>query len=291
MDGKHLLVLRRFTQVLAAAPWGERWLRLARRVLPRSSERILVEDFDGDLAITLDLNEHMQSVIFWGGIYSRDLARLLNRLLRPGMTFVDVGANVGEITLLAAKRVGPAGRVVAFEPIQEIADRLSRNVAANGFEQISIRQVALCDREGLADIYRSAGIIKDGSVNDGLGSLYIGDRDRKAAGSITVSTLDSQIAVLGLIKIDVIKMDIEGAELPALRGAEKVLRDHRPILIVEVQEETANAAGYQAADLFKFLSVRGYHFETILNNGITKPLDPSQLRRFQNVLCRPSGEA
>jgi FkbM family methyltransferase len=207
------------------------------------------------------------------------------------MTFVDVGANIGEVTLLAAKRVGPTGRVIAFEPIPEIAKCLSNNVAANGFEQVSVMQLGLCDREGQAEVYRSDAIIKDGSVNDGLGSLYVGNRDRKAAGSIEVSTLDAQVDALGLTRVDVVKMDVEDAELPALRGAERVIRKHRPMLIVEVQEETARAAGYETADLFEFLERHGYRCETILNDGVTKPLDSSRLESFQNVLCLPSKEA
>jgi len=82
-------------------------------------------------------------------------------------------------------------------------------------------------------------------------------------------------------------MDIEGAELPALRGAAAVLRRDRPILIVEVQEEAARAAGYTTADLFAYLTQLGYRFDTIGVDGSVRPLDQGRLKPIQNVLCVP----
>ncbi|HUT50504.1 MAG TPA: FkbM family methyltransferase [Alphaproteobacteria bacterium] len=284
-----LLMLRRLTRALAAVPGGVRCLHLGRYVLPKPKAPITIADFDGDLTMTLRLDEHMQGFIFWNGGYNRDLARLLDRILRPGMTVIDAGANVGEITLLAAKRVAPDGVVVAFEPVREIADTLSANLAANGFSHAVVRMMALSDAEGALPIYRAREPIRDGSINDGMGSLFIGDRDLVEAGTIPVSTLDHQVAELGLAKVDVIKMDIEGAELPALRGAEAVLRRDRPVLIVEVQEETARAAGYAAVDLFAYLARLGYRFDTIQVDGGVRPLDQGQLKPIQNVLCVPVG--
>ncbi len=285
----HLLTLRRLTLALVAAPGGERCLHLGRRVLPKPDAPITIADFDGDLKMTLRLTEHMQSLIFWKGGYNRDLARLLDRILRPGMTVIDAGANVGEITLLAAKRVAPDGVVVAFEPVREIAEALNANLAANGFTHVVVKMMALSDAEGELPIYRANRPIRDGTINDGMGSLFIGDRGREKAGTIPVSTLDRQIAGLGLTKVDLIKMDIEGAELPALRGAEALLRRDRPVLIIEVQEEAARAGGYTTADLFAHLAQLGYGFETIRDDGGTRPLDPERLESFQNVLCVPVG--
>ena len=283
-----LLMLRRLTRALAAMPGGTRCLHLARYVLPKPKAPITIADFDGDLKMTLRLNDHMQGFIFWRGGYSRDLAGLLDRILRPGMTVIDAGANVGEITLLAAKRVAPGGTVIAFEPVREIADALRANLVANGFDHAVVRMIALSDAEGTLPIYRAREPIRDGSINDGLASLYVGERDRVEAGTIPVTTLDHQVAELGLTKVDVIKMDIEGAELPALRGAEAVLRRDRPVLIIEVQEEAARAAGYATADLFSYLSQLGYRFETIRFDGSVRTVDQQHLEPIQNVLCVPA---
>ena len=90
-----------------------------------------VEDYDGDLNMALDLNDHMASQIFWFGYYSRDVVQCLKARLKPGDAFIDGGANIGEITLVAAKAVGPSGRVVSFEPVDAIRSKLVRNIAVN----------------------------------------------------------------------------------------------------------------------------------------------------------------
>lgn len=282
-----LLMLRRLTRWLVTLPGGTRCLHPARHILPKPEAPITIVDFDGDLKMALRLDEHMQSFIFWRGGYNRDLAMVLDRILRPGMTVIDAGANIGEITLLAAKRVAPDGAVVAFEPVPEIADSLAANLAANGFAHAIVKRMALSDSEGKMPIYRASEPIRDGTFNDGLGSLFVDDGDQKEAGTIPVSTLDREVVELGLDKVDLIKMDIEGAELPALRGAESLLRRDHPVLIVEVQEETARAAGYTTADIFAFLTRLGYRFETIRDDGSVSSLDPEQLQPIQNVLCVP----
>jgi hypothetical protein len=91
--------------------------RTLRRLFRHAHGTARIHDFDGDLTIDLSLSEHMQRRLFWMGYYNREIVALLDRIVRPRMVFIDVGANIGEITLVAAKRVGTSGRVISFEPL------------------------------------------------------------------------------------------------------------------------------------------------------------------------------
>ncbi|MEH3146495.1 MAG: FkbM family methyltransferase [Methylobacterium frigidaeris] len=244
-----------------------------------------VADFDGDLRIALDLREHMASQIFWFGYYNRDVVRWLRRLLPAGGVFFDVGANIGEITLVAAKRVGTSGAVYAFEPMAAIHAKLAANVAANGFSQVRLVASGVSDRPGTQAIYASTGLYCDGSEHEGLGTLYATAERGRLSAEIDLTTIDAVVGREGLTRLDGIKLDIEGAELPAIRGAAESLRRFRPWLIVEIGTETCEAAGYEPADLLAALP--GYRFSRIERHRLV-PITAADLGSWQNVLCTPA---
>jgi len=90
-------------------------LEYLRKAFAGADRKITIDDFDGSLTIDLRLNEHLQSQIFWYGYYSRDIVMTMDRILTPGMVVFDVGANIGEISLCAARRVGSEGGVYSFD--------------------------------------------------------------------------------------------------------------------------------------------------------------------------------
>lgn len=255
----------------------------------RAHGNIQVQDFDGDLNIHFSLSEHMQRRIFWTGYYNRRMVVLFDRMLKPGMTVIDVGANIGEISMTAAKRVGRAGRVIAFEPVDAIADQLQANAIRNHLDQITVARTGLSDTP--ADnipVYASCGQGTPDDEHHGLGSLFGGKAGEPELQRISITTLDIWLATHPVDRIDLIKIDIEGAELPCLRGAEVALRRFRPVLIVEIQDTTATTAGYRASDILAFLSGLGYTFETIRHGGRLTALAKNNLEAFQNVLCTPA---
>lgn len=231
----------------------------------------------------------MQRRIFWTGYYNRRLVMLFDRMLKPGMTVIDVGANIGEISMTTAKRVGHSGHVIAFEPVDAIADQLEANAIRNQLDQITVVRTGLADSPANdVPVYASCG---QGSPDDehlGLGSLFGGNKGAPELQRIPVSTLDIWVNAQQLDHIDLIKIDIEGAELPCLKGAERTLRQFRPVLIVEIQDTTATTAGYRASDILIFLSNLGYTFETIHHGGRLTELNIENLQSFQNVLCTPT---
>jgi len=281
-----LRALRRFGNAMSL---GGR-LRLAQSILRRVfrlvEHEVTVADFDGMYRIRLRLSEHMQRRIFWMGYYSTDIVALLKTVLRPGMVVVDVGANIGEITLIAAQRVGDTGRVIAVEPVNVIADRLAEHVRVNDLSQVTIVREALGSAgQDRVPIYASCG--QDVSdEHQGLASLYGEGEGQEPIEYVNITTLDDKAASLDLSRVDLIKIDVEGGELPCLQGAENVLRRFRPMLIVEIQEFSACQAGWSVKELFEYLRGFGYEFFTIGPKGRLSALDLNSLADFQNVFCK-----
>jgi FkbM family methyltransferase len=278
-------LLRRLTLGLRQVPGGVIAGDLVRKMMGQRHRVVDVGDFDGDLRLSLDLGEHMQSQIFWHGSYSRNIIFLLKRLLKPGFNVIDAGANIGELSLIAAKAVAPGGKVFAFEPVERFADRLEAHIAANRLTNLHLVREGLSDEAGNAEIYLPPERFRDGTKHDGLGTLFRTDVRSAVEATVPITTLDLFVHEQGLAKLDVVKLDVEGSELPALKGAVSVLRDHRPALIIEVAEITCRAAGYEVDELIGFVRQFGYAVYTIGRRGRLSPLEKVGLTPFQNVLC------
>ena len=155
------------------------------------------------------------------GHFESTVQDALSALLRHGMTVYDIGANIGFFTLIAARAVGPGGRVVALEPLPENVRWLRHNVALNGFDHVQVVEAAAGASDG-----RTAFASGD---NPGWGVV-------SASGELDVEliSLDDRIASGALPAPDLVKLDIEGAEIDALAGLRQTLARHAPIVIVEL---------------------------------------------------------
>lgn len=153
--------------------------------------------------------------------YEPDVTGFLVRALRPGDTFVDVGANLGWFTCLAASAVGPTGSVIAFEPGPQNVRELSGNVRHNGFSNVQIVDKAVSDVSGPVDFFINSG-------NSGGNALwdpqhYPGNGPAASVERIGAVTLDDYLGAVP-DRIRVLKVDTEGAEEKVLRGARSLLR-------------------------------------------------------------------
>ncbi|WP_161805594.1 FkbM family methyltransferase [Frateuria defendens] len=263
--------------------------RLLRRCFRNAKGIAHIDDFDGDLTIDLRLSEHMQRRMFWMGYYNREIVALLKGILHPGMVMIDVGANIGEITLVAAKLAGSTGRVIAFEPVSDIAASLEQSVARNRLKQVTVARLGLSDTNGTAPLYASCGQGRADDENYGLGTLYGGSETDNPLQTIQLTTLDAYLHEHAISRLDIVKIDIEGAELPCLKGAGHTLSRYKPLLIIEIQEQTSVIAGYRQSDILDYLETFGYAFHAIGRNGRLTPLDARHLSAYQNVLCTPAG--
>lgn len=155
----------------------------------------------------------------WLGSYELDKQRLFARSVKAGAVIYDVGANAGFYSMLGSVLTGPTGRVIAFEPSPRNLAFLREHVRLNALGNVSILDLAVAEQPGTASF-------KSGS-SGATGSLAVG-------GDLEVrtSSLDSLVESRVIPPPNLIKMDIEGGELAAIRGARKVLRQHRPMLLL-----------------------------------------------------------
>ncbi len=166
----------------------------------------------------------------WLGTYEPRVLEAVERLAEPGATAYDVGANIGHISILLARRVGPLGRVFAFEPLPANLERLRANLALNGFEVRVTVIPAAVSRETRAATFLV-------HASGGMGKLEgSAGREGQYPGTMPVGTidLDSFVYARGHPAPSLVKIDIEGGEALALAGMQRLLREARPVLLVEV---------------------------------------------------------
>jgi FkbM family methyltransferase len=174
----------------------------------------------------------------------------LDRVLKPGMVLVDVGANDGYYTLFAARRVGAGGRVVSFEPSSRERGHLERNLARNGLGNVTVVSSALGAAAGVADLHLAHGAH---TGHNTLGSFAHDDVVPSSVERVTLETLDAVVVRLGLARVDFIKIDVEGGEANVIAGARAVLSSKRPVLMLEMNDGALRAQGSSETSLLATL--------------------------------------
>jgi FkbM family methyltransferase len=199
-----------------------------RRVLPVRDRGEAVVSFPGGVRLSLDLRESLQRDFLFGMYDRRELA-LVRRQLGGG-DFVDVGAHVGLYAITAA-RTG-ARTVLAFEPNPRARAQLEENVRLNGCTNVIVRPRAVAARRGVSTLHVPA------TPDPSFSSLAAGRFAEGEPIRVETTTVDDEVRVLGL-RPTVVKIDVEGLELDVVAGMEETVREHRPAVLVEVNEETA----------------------------------------------------
>jgi FkbM family methyltransferase len=174
--------------------------------------------------------------------------------LRPGDVYVDIGANIGLFSLIAARRVGPGGRVYAIEPVSATFRQLQDNVRMNRFGNVIACQTALSEKPGQAEIYLSS----DGL--DGFNSIAKPHTENYSTEQIAVTTLDDFARQQGISgRIAMIKLDVEGWESHVLAGGKAELAaPGAPVIQIEFSTEGRLASGVSSAELYGMLVKLGY---------------------------------
>ena len=199
--------------------------------------------------VQLDLGEAIQRWMYLGAFEPKETT-LVKETLRPGMTFLDVGANFGYFTLLAASRVGAGGRVVAVEPSPLAAGRLKQNVEANSLRQVSVHQMGLSAESGTLDLYISPADFHSPTMSASSGGEPV---------SVPVRRLDDCLDEWGVERVDLMKMDVEGHEPFVLRGAGDALSSGRiRAVLVEFNDHWLREQGSSPQELYDIFRTAGY---------------------------------
>lgn len=233
----------------------------------------------------LDLRQsRLAQRLFMTSVHEPGETVLLRRLLRPGMVFADVGANVGYYTLLAARLVGPSGRIYAFEPDPACGDILRRSIQVNGYDHVIVVGKALAATPGVGWLSqpRNKEMQQLAERRSGYRCLQV-----------EVTTLDGVVARYGG-RLHLVKLDVEGAEPEVLRGMTNTLRRNPDLRIMtEFNPRALWELGTDPAEYLAELEVHGFELSVISPTGVPEPVDRSEISRrcppgdWVNLLCEP----
>ena len=219
--------------------------------------------------------------------YEPHVGKVFREYLRTGMTVLDVGANVGYFTLMAASLVGASGAVYSWEPSPSNARALSASQLANGFKNIEIIQAAAADRTALLRYYRAS---SNGNVSD-----VIAESPEDVLSAETVTALRIDDVVPRTVRVDFVKIDVEGYEFKALSGALNTLQRSRPVIVSEFSPASLpHTSGVSGREYLQFFERLGYDMFVIADSETIAADVSGVLSRFDasgtdhiDVLFRP----
>jgi len=220
-----------------------------------------------------DLGDWLGQYVYLTGTYEPPTARVITALLQSGDTFIDVGANSGFFTLLASRRVGTNGCVLAFEPVPTMRDRLKSNLSLNGVTNVIIHDIALSNSTGEQLFHEGP------PGHKGLSSLRSLENE---AATFSVKTMPLDELLTNQITVRLIKIDVEGAEQLVVDGMHQLLSQQKPNIVIEVTDKYLAAFGHSATALCRNLCNLGYHMYRIEEGGLIpmKPEDATTISQY-----------
>ncbi len=231
--------------------------RPGRSILGRLAYRIFPQEFVADVGAGIKIKVRLDwatDITYWTGTHEKhDELKVFLSYLREGMVVFDVGANIGFYALHFARKVGPNGKVYAFEPVPEYFERLKQHINLNDVTNIIPVPIALSDQKGTAKM----------SVASGDSSLFHHESDRFI--EVPLATLDEFMSEHQINCAHALKLDVEGAELHVIRGANHTIQNFKPIMMVELNATTLKAAGTSPEELFRTIVSYGYRAYVIRN--------------------------
>ncbi len=236
----------------------------------------------------MHIDEFFGMTINEDGHYEPFETALVKRMIKPGFTCLDIGANAGYYSLLFSKLAGPKGRVYAFEPEKKNYDLLVENVRVNGYDNIITEHSAVSDENGRIKLFLS---------DDNAGDHRIsGGENAKPWQEVDATTIDDYLKGK-TAEVDYIKTDIQGADFKALKGMAATLENNPGVMIqIEFWPSGLVKAGDDPADLLRFLEKAGFLVYDIIEctqNKLWQPADFSRMLsaytpendRFTNIFA------
>ena len=232
---------------------------------------------------SVDLRDRIQRQM-WCGCYEPHVTRGLKAVLRSGDTFLDVGAHIGYHSFFAAGVVGKDGRVFAFEPDPGVYARLQHNLLP--FPHAQAINCAVWERDADVAFERSSS-----SEESGWGTLTaVRNLEKGKQIAVRAVSLDGWCREAGLQTLRAIKMDAEGSELAILRGAESLLHQHRPVLLLEINASLLKQGGVSPSILGEELLRQEYQVYELSYNRVQRLTSFAQCD-FADCICLPAEQS
>jgi len=280
-----LRIIRAYTFNFPINRGKGRVFRFAKRFCRHFPKATVVPTRDGR-QIRVGFRDWGDDHIFFLGTYEAFCTSVIRQFIREGSICFDVGANIGWYTTLFQSLCGPEGAVHSFEPVPSTFEELKRNVSLN----VNASRVFLNDF-GLGDQQEETEMFLFPDLPSGHASLANNSKIASTAVSVRLTTLNSYVKENQIDHVDLVKVDIEGAEIMFLKGATRLFDQKTPpVILMEMSRETCRAFDYSPEDLLEYISSRARYDFFVLNEKLEK-LDP--IRHFgahpagANVLCVP----
>lgn len=237
----------------------------------------------GEVKAWVDLSDPRVFLVF-GELAGNDSeSEIMRRLLSPGDTFIDAGANHGSYSLKAARLVGEKGKVLALEPQPRLASLIRKSFAANGCSNAEVYEVACSNHSGVTEFY----LPERGSGTAGIYKAFSASAAHRKI-QVKMARFDELIEWPDLPGQVFVKLDVEGSELAFLRGAEQMIRCRKPFVLLEVNPASAHASGSSAEQLVSFLVSLGYeNFSEVESYPRTASLSGADFTNQRNILVIP----
>ena len=261
------------------------WLiRKATDLIFSLSGKEVICNIQGSKMILDTSDKVVAKTLYFTKVWESEVTSLLKSILKEGMVFVDVGANIGYFTLLGAKL---ANKVFAFEPDISNYDLLRRNVELNKYENVPLVNKAVTDKDGTMELFIDI-------ENSGNHKLWASTKEQKQVTVDTVS-LDSYFKSIDIP--DIIKLDIQGAEMAALQGMDNIIRTNPNLkLIIEIWADGIRGYGDSPEELIGKLLTYGFRLYRITTKGLVTADIPFLLElckdesnkeqfKFTNLYC------
>jgi FkbM family methyltransferase len=235
----------------------------------------------GGMWMKLDLHDQVSRMIYFLGSHEPEETEFLKRIIQPDWVVIDVGAHIGYYTLLVARFIDrKLGHVYAFEPNPATFEVLRHHIKINNLAHVTVLNVALGASTGQIELFLGP------SRNTGMASMFSRESGQEKV-CTPITTLDRFVNTNNLKSIDLIKMDVEGAEVEVLEGARNVLGSYVPRLVLEVNAITLARSGHRPRDLVLLLRDYGYTLFRIDRPGAEITLNEIEASEFANVYCEP----
>ncbi len=212
-------------------------------------ERVFQKRIHNGLLMEVCPAEHIQQQLFWHGYYEKQAVQVWEQLVIPGSIVLDIGANTGYYSLVAAPR---AAHVYAFEPAPLLRKAIEANCKLNNLENIVVVPIAAGAGPGTATLYLSA------TDNTGMTGMRPAENFSGRQETVAVMDIDGWLFSQQIEKVDLVKIDVEGAEMEVLQGMSGMLDSNNPVIFIEVIGSLLGGYGHTPEAVFQFLEEKGF---------------------------------